>query len=67
MARLMFVSHSNSDQLGKRVVAIFNNTENVFFSHTELDNPAINTLCGLTPEDVTTIKEWLMDKGSGLI
>lgn len=67
MARLLFVHHSNSDDKGKRVIAIYQNTENVFFSQNELDNEAINKLCGLTIEDVDAIKEWLEDTNDRLL
>lgn len=67
MARLLFVSHSNTDNLGKRVVAIYQNTENTIFNSNELDNDSINRLCGLTPEDIVAIRDWLDEAGDRLL
>lgn len=72
MARLLFVDHSNYDARGKRVVCVDGNkkegfTENTIYESSELDNEAINKLCGLTNSDIMAIRDWLDEAGGRLL
>jgi hypothetical protein len=62
MTKILFISHTNYDNLGKRVVVIYQNTENTFFSQEELSDTKINELCGLSQDNVDDIREWLGDE-----
>ena len=63
MAELLFVSHSNSDDKGRRVISTDKKiSTNYFFSVDELDNDKANKLCGLSDQDVADIKAWLANK-----
>lgn len=65
MAELMFVSHCSTDDKGRRVIIRYMGTENTVFEVGELDNDAINKLCGLSEEDVRDIRAWLSAKANG--
>jgi hypothetical protein len=61
MTKILFISHTNYDNLGKRVIVIYQNTENTFFSMEELSDTKVNDLCGLSQGDIDDILEWLSD------
>jgi hypothetical protein len=61
MTKIMFISHTNYDNLGKRVVVIYQNTENTIFSQEEISDKKVNDLCGLSQDNVDDIARWLSD------
>lgn len=61
MTKILFISHTNYDNRGKRVVVIYQNTENTFFAKEDFNDKRINELCGLSQDNVDDIKEWLSD------
>ncbi len=63
MAELLFVSHSNNDKKGLRVISYQGIVVNIYYSVEELNDPKSNSLCGLSKQDVTDIKAWLSNKG----
>jgi hypothetical protein len=63
MTKILFISHTNYDNLGKRVAVIYQNTENTFFSQEEIGDKQINELCGLSQDNVDDILNWLNKEG----
>jgi len=61
MTKILFISHTNYDNLGKRVIVIYQNTENTYFSKDDLKDKTVNELCGLSQKNVDDIKAWISD------